>query len=184
QKPTLLPLAQPLSRAGSVVFPVEEWHIHLGLVWFWRQRGVRDFWFRHPNLWKRIDAEALFAGRLYQKVFGRALRWVLPNLRIDTARAEQGFVSWAMRRRRHYGVPEVRLTQEERSGTRMWDDFVRADQAVLAAEKARPAAQPLRVTQYIGALFPGGAERQLCNLSLGLARRGHGVRVLTAHALT
>ncbi len=52
---------------------------------------------------------------------------------------------------------------------------------LLATQQARTVSTPskLNVLHSIGALIPGGAERQLCNLVVGASRRGLNVRVLT-----
>jgi glycosyltransferase involved in cell wall biosynthesis len=52
---------------------------------------------------------------------------------------------------------------------------------LLAARQTRtvPSLSKLNVLHCIGALIPGGAERQLCNFVVGANRRGLSVRVLT-----
>src|SRR5262249_10713436 len=56
-----------------------------------------------------------------------------------------------------------------------WLDWLRVDRRV-SVESVRP----LRVVHYASALYAGGAERQLCNLAAGSARRGLDVSVWTA----
>ncbi|MGE3173909.1 MAG: asparagine synthase (glutamine-hydrolyzing) [Planctomycetota bacterium] len=67
------------------------------------------------------------------------------------------------------------------------DEFERELRALLADPDAAPARKdadaPEHVALLIGALGPGGSERQLCNLAVELDRRGHRVTILTLAAV-
>ena len=54
------------------------------------------------------------------------------------------------------------------------------DNALPAPDKAQG---PLSIVHYIGSLWPGGAERQLCHTAVAQARAGHRVTVLCAGGL-
>lgn len=85
--------------------------------------------------------------------------------------------------------PPGRLTREERRpslrettaffGSYRAKDYLRAALGTLH-EQAKAAWRPQRghVTLLIGWLYPGGAERQLCTLAVGLRRAGWRVTVL------
>lgn len=181
-----LPRLVPLNVAPpvhSVLFPVTEQFVGVGLLWYWRRRGACEFWFRHDDGWRRLDAEAFYARRFYRRGLRRLLGWLVPNLRIDHDRAEALAMRWAMRRRGRWGVPEMRYGRGNLSPTAVCTDFVSADNAELRRDAGAVTGRPLRIVQYIGALYSGGAERQLCNLAVGLKRRKQHVQVLTTHEL-
>jgi glycosyltransferase involved in cell wall biosynthesis len=76
--------------------------------------------------------------------------------------------------RRLPNVAERRDTREEEPAA--WLEWLRLEQTGPRCVPSRP----LRVVHYASALYPGGAERQLCNLVSGSARRGLSVSVWTA----
>ena len=47
--PRLTPLAQAPKHAHAVLYPVTEDHVGLDVVWYWRRRGAREFWFRQAD---------------------------------------------------------------------------------------------------------------------------------------
>ncbi len=60
-------------------------------------------------------------------------------------------------------------------------NFVKTN-ATNRENQFRKSGKPL-VTQCIGSLIPGGAERQLCNFGVEAASRGENIQVLTLHEL-
>ena len=61
-----------------------------------------------------------------------------------------------------------------------WQDWIEADNLLLRKEPSPPPAGPVVVDHYIGGLYCGGAERQLCNLAVAWKQRGQRVRVWTS----
>jgi glycosyltransferase involved in cell wall biosynthesis len=84
-----------------------------------------------------------------------------------------------MVRRGREDAPEVALTPDGGLESHPWKDWGTRDN--VDQKLNLPDHRPLRVLQYCGGLYCGGAERQLSNLSAGLAARGVDVRVRTTH---
>jgi glycosyltransferase involved in cell wall biosynthesis/2-polyprenyl-3-methyl-5-hydroxy-6-metoxy-1,4-benzoquinol methylase len=181
---TLLPDPGAGGKVRTVLFPVAEDRVKSGALWQWRRRGAEKFWFFEEDGWRVLDAEASFARRLYRRTFGRfcrlAVPWLLPRVR----RTERRVMQWAAARRGRHELTEQVCSLAGTPEIRVWADWIARANERLAQGEPLPGGRPLRVLQYIGALYSGGAERQLCNLSIGLARRGLEVAVRTTHDAT
>ncbi|MFW5652688.1 MAG: glycosyltransferase family 4 protein [Planctomycetota bacterium] len=88
------------------------------------------------------------------------------------------------------GGPALWVSEIKKDNDALRGGVTQREKTVSADEPGRMLAslpkpdQPLRVMHYIGSLNSGGAERQLCNLAIGLNERGHDVRVRTAYEMT
>jgi glycosyltransferase involved in cell wall biosynthesis len=176
----LTPHTDP-GRVRTVVFPVREEDVSFGTLWQWRRRRAENFWFFHDGCWHEMDSEAALARRLFRRLVWPIVRTVSPGMGLDPEQAEKVVMTWAAGRRNPFKIPEIHYDADSRAGWECWNDFIAADNACTHESPGLPMGCPLRVTQYIGALYAGGAERQLCNLTLGLAEGRHDVRVLTAY---
>lgn len=177
-----------LPRAGqvregeihTVVFPVPEDRITLETLWHWRRKGTQWFWFAEADGWLARDAEAAFTRRLFRKTWGALGERLLPARFLPALqRAESQAVRWAMARRGRNHASQVVLSPAGRPDVGPWAGWIARDHC--RRERPVPGGRPLRVLQYTGALYCGGAERQLCNLAVGLHQRGIDVRVRTTH---
>ncbi len=180
----LLPGPAAPGEVRAVLFPVAEDRVKFGVLWHWRRLGAEKFWFFEEDGWRVLDAEASFARRLYRKTFGRLCRLAAPWLLPRAGRTERRVMQWAAGRKGRHDLTEQLCSPAGAPESRVWAERIARDNERLAREGPPPAGRPLRVLQYIGALYSGGAERQLCNLSLGLARRGVEVAVRTTHDAT
>lgn len=181
-EPTLLPRSQP-TLAGEVhtlLMPLPEERVALETLWHWRRLGTKSIWFPSENGWQAVDADAAFTRRLFRKTWGRLGDALLPRrwqAVLDCA--ETNAVRWSMIRHGRYDAPEVTLSGDGRPDAAPWACWIAEDNAQDAARI--PGGRALRVLQYSGALYCGGAERQLCNLTIGLAQRGVDVRLRTTY---
>src|SRR5207249_3425210 len=128
--------------------------------------------------------ETVLARRLYARVFRRLVDRLAPALPIHHDRAEANFAGWLASRRGRSQRPETWHPLVSENAIAGWQRWIERDNQTFSDPGDLPTDRPRRVTQYIGSLFSGGAERQLCNLALGLAQRGISVQVLTCHDLT
>jgi glycosyltransferase involved in cell wall biosynthesis/SAM-dependent methyltransferase len=182
-EPILLPMAGR-ARPGevhTVIFPEPEDCISLEALWHWRRIGARFLWFADGENWLELDAEAAFVRRLFRKTWGALGKRLLPaRFHGALQRAEAHAVHWAMTRRGGADCPHKILSPDGRPDPAPWERWIAQDNC-SARDAAVPGGRSLRVLQYGGALYCGGAERQLCNLTIGLAQRGIDVRVRTTH---
>jgi glycosyltransferase involved in cell wall biosynthesis len=81
----------------------------------------------------------------------------------------------------HPGPPEIRYPDLTAPLDEVWPRWIDANKRRM--EKPIATGHPLKVTQYIGSLNAGGAERQLCTAASALVHRGVDVRVLTTKPL-
>jgi glycosyltransferase involved in cell wall biosynthesis len=167
-------LYQP-SLAAVVFYPRPEAEVGIRQLWRWQRTGAHEAWFLESDGWKECDVFGLLAYRIMRKAaklvrLGR--RW------LDRPETQTRVIMRAMRAVGRYGPPSIHYARLATPNVEIWPEW-------LAHDNTRPTTRPgteplLRVVQYTGGLYPGGAERQLCNLAGGLRRRGLEVRVLTA----
>ncbi len=182
--PSLLPDPATSGTVRTVLFPVPAAGVGLPTLWHWRRRGAEKLWFFEGDAWRVFDAEAAFARLLYRKTFGELCRRVAPGLLPAVRRAERRVMRWAQVRAGREGFAEQICAPDGRSECRVWADWIARDNEQLKRGDPVPGGRPLRVLQYVRALYPGGAERQMCNLAIGLAQRGVEVAVRTTHDAT
>ena len=174
------PLTSVPSRVHTVVFPTSEDRVGLAALWYWRRRGAKEFWFHHLDGWRRGEGDITFAGLVYRRVFRRVLTIVLPPLSMNHEVGERVYTRWTVARRREDGPVAAQTPAAAADESGLWARYVERDNAAAVDARA-PEGRPLRVVQYIGALGAGGAERQLCNLTIGLAARGYEIDVVTMY---
>jgi glycosyltransferase involved in cell wall biosynthesis len=178
--PELAPLTTAPSRVHTVVFPTPEGRVGLAALWYWRRRGAKEFWFHHLDGWRRADGDVTFASLVYRRIFRRVLGVVLPPLSMNHEVGEQVYTRWTTDRRGREWAAHTSRPSSIVDDAGVWTRYIEADNALAAAVRP-PHGRPLHVMQYIGALGAGGAERQLCNLTIGLAARGYRVDVVTMY---
>jgi len=172
------PLAVAPSRVHSVVFPTPQDRVGLAALWHWRRRGAKEFWFHHRDGWRRGEGDVIFASLVYRRIFRRTLNIVLPPLSMNHEVGEQVYTRWTVGRRGDEGAAATPVAIADE--TDVWARHIERDNAAALGARA-PEGRAWRVVQYIGALGAGGAERQLCNLTIGLAARGYAVDVVTMY---
>jgi hypothetical protein len=168
------PVLYKPSIAAVVFFPRPEHSVGVRQLWRWQRTGAREAWFLENNGWKECDILGLLAHRLLRKsaqVFGLGRRLDRPETRTRV-------MMRAMRVAGRYGPPTIHYARLDAPLTDIWPQWIAGDNAKTFAQAVTD--RPLPVVQYTGGLYPGGAERQLCNLAAGLRRREVDVRVLTA----
>lgn len=145
-----------------------------------RRLGVARALALFEDGWVERGVDALLAEALHR----RAGRY-LPRLGRHSDKAIAGFARALSRARGAAADPSVVQRVPVRSGQDRISAWIEGDNAAPDGPRLireRPD-RPVRVVQYIGSLSPGGAERQLCNLSLGLAQAGNECSVRTAYPL-
>lgn len=172
----LAPLSAPPRHVHTVVFPTPEARVALPALWYWRRRGAKEFWFHHLDGWRRADGDTTFASVVYRRVFRPVLGALIPPLSMNHEIGEQVYARWTIGRR---GRGRTDTASRSADGLALWAEHVTRDNAGAARDARTPPDRPLGVMQYINALGAGGAERQLCNLAVGLADRGYRVEVVT-----
>src|SRR5262249_20946437 len=147
-------------------------------LWRWHRTGAHEAWFLESNCWKECDIAGLLAHRVLRK---GAQVFRLGRTRARQPQARTRTMMRAMRVVGRYGPPVIRYTELSTPTVEVWSHWLDNDNRQPIAP--RTESDGLKIVQYAGALYPGGAERQLCNLSAGLLRRGHKVLVLTTDDL-
>jgi glycosyltransferase involved in cell wall biosynthesis len=175
----LRPILYQPSLASVVFYPRPESAVGVRQLWRWRCTGAREAWFLEGDQWRECDVIGLLAYRLVRRFTRFAL--FRGDSVLDRPQVRTRIMMRAMRLVGREGPPTICHTDLATPNAEVWPNWIAADNA---RELDRPiAARPLRVGQYVGALYPGGAERQLCNLAAGLLRRGVDVRVVTRDSL-
>jgi glycosyltransferase involved in cell wall biosynthesis len=156
----------------AVLFPRSGKEVGIRGLLKWAWRGARRVWFHEPDGWKEYDLPGYLLWRVTQFTASR-----LPGLKhLANAAflpANHPVFRWAQRIRKSAGPPLVLHPFSCEPAESAWSDWM-----ARPIETAEPGPVA-RVVHYIGALHPGGAERQLCNLAIEQSRRGIDVRVLT-----
>jgi glycosyltransferase involved in cell wall biosynthesis/SAM-dependent methyltransferase len=169
-------------RARSVVHPWPEHDVGLRTLVRWLRCGVSEAWFLEAEGWKQCDVRGLLVLRLARRVAAVPPLRKLRALSTDSAEARARVMMAARPFGNCHLPPEILYEDLRTPATQAWSAWLQT-----GSEATRPQAsagpRQHKVVQYIGALYAGGAERQLCNLAGGLARRGVDVRVLTSNDL-
>jgi glycosyltransferase involved in cell wall biosynthesis len=174
----LVPSWDDSLQVHSVIFLAPRARVSLFTLRRWLRHYVQEFWFYEAGGWHRLDAADAFP--LPYRLARRIRRFASFPPRIAAA-ATKALLAWkrSCQAREHaQSTSTTGYSPEDLSGWRRWID---RDNRRLAKERQPIGEGPLRVTHYIGALFCGGAERQMCNLAVGLQERGHTVRVLSGY---
>jgi glycosyltransferase involved in cell wall biosynthesis len=166
-------LYQP-SLAAVVLYPRPEASVGIRQLWRWWRTGAREAWFLESDGWCECDIIGLLAYRLLRKA-SQVFR--IGRTRLEQLDTRTRVMMNAMRAWGRYGPPTVHYRDLAIAIEDLWPKWLELDDARLAVRA--PLDRPLRVVQYTGGLYPGGAERQLCNLAAGLQQRGVAVRILT-----
>lgn len=156
------------------------------MMWL-RRAGVRRLWFVDDRGWVQAHVSEILADLLTRRRIKPLTRRLFPGLLIDHEQTAAGLGRWLRRGEAAedapYGEVVVHPLASKRGGDAesAWKRFIETDNGSFA-----PAAlpgRPLRIIQYTGCLYSGGAERQLCNTAIGLRQRGCECLVRTQHDL-
>ena len=131
-----------------------------------RRAGVKQVAWRDVSGWRVVP----IAKAVMHKPRARFARWF----------ARSNFGTW-YRRRLERGRAHKDLRRRNQCAfpfAESWEAHLKRVGVSIRERQAR-----LTVLLYIGQLNSGGAERQCVNLAIGLARKGHRVRVLTTYPL-
>jgi glycosyltransferase involved in cell wall biosynthesis/SAM-dependent methyltransferase len=178
EEPALNPVFEHYPQIHAVLFPVPRARVSALTMRRWLRFFVRDFWFFEADGWQRLKVEDAFPP-FYQ--LARNVRRALTfPARMAAATLRTLLASQAKKPCEetlfHAGSGED--TPVDFAG---WQRWIEANNRQLAKQRLPRPDRPLRITHYIGALYCGGAERQLCNLARGQQERGHRVEVLTTY---
>jgi glycosyltransferase involved in cell wall biosynthesis len=166
-------LYQP-TLAAVVFYPRPEGSVGIRQLWRWQRTGAREVWFLESDGWRECDIFGLLAYRVLHKCT-QIIR--LGRNHLNRPETKTRVMMRAMRLVRRHGPPTIHYAHLDTPNADLWPKWIAVDNARPIASTAKHRS--LRVVQYTGGLYPGGAERQLCNLAGGLKRRGFDVRVLT-----
>jgi glycosyltransferase involved in cell wall biosynthesis len=162
-------------RQARLVFcPAPESSVGIRLLWRWFRSGAREAWLLEDDCWKEYDVFGLLVHRSLRRIARIVLHgncnW------LDRHPVRMRVMLCAMRFLRRYRPPCIVHREITTPLTASWEKWIAVDNQ--REPLIRHQRDTLRIVQYLGALYPGGAERQLCNLAAGLRQRGHQVRVL------
>ncbi len=182
-----------LNRAAAVppgdclaVIPTSRQNVTIRAMMWLRRAGIRRLWLLTDRGWSLEDSSEVLADLLARRRIKPLLRRLAPGLLVDSASIGHGLGRW-LSQRAHGSEPlDAQLVQPLAAGMgrdpeTTWREAIEADNATF--ELPRRTARRLRVVQYTGCLYSGGAERQLCNTAIGLHQRGHVCTVRTQHDL-
>ncbi|MCC6907308.1 MAG: glycosyltransferase family 4 protein [Phycisphaerales bacterium] len=182
-----------LNRAVAVptgdclaVIPTSRQNITARAMMWLRRAGIRRLWLLTDRGWSLEDSSEVLADLLARRRIKPLLRRLAPGLLVDSAAIGRGLGRWLSQRAHGAEPREAQLiqplaTSAGRDAEVIWREAIDADNATF--EPPRRSGGPLRVVQYTGCLYSGGAERQLCNTAIGLHQRGHVCTVRTQHDL-
>jgi glycosyltransferase involved in cell wall biosynthesis len=173
------PLLQHPSLAALIFFPGAEDSVGIRQLWRWFRSGARTAWFYEGMCWKECDLLGLLTHRFLCKAARAFPSRLSPWL--NQSRIRTRVMMAPMRLTRRYGPPRVVHAEVTAPLSGIWQRWIAADNTRPACTRSH--RNPLKIVQYMGALFPGGAERQMCNLAAGLLRCGHDARVLVQNGL-
>lgn len=163
---------------ASVVFPKGEICVSMKQIWRWRRAGVSEVWFFEPSGWKQVDMAILLARRLFKVVTKATLFGFAGKLGLHTPETLAQVMVKTQAAFNRPGIGEISYPIGLNNPSSLWPSFIeRSNQEAASANDA--GQRPLRVMEYTGALYPGGAERQFCNVAVGLKHLGVDVDVLT-----
>jgi glycosyltransferase involved in cell wall biosynthesis/SAM-dependent methyltransferase len=162
----------------TVLFPRPAATVGVSSLWRWLRRGARSVWFAEAGGWKQYDLLGYFVWRAARWAAGRVFPCARRRPFSPGPRGGSRLMHWAMTLGRRSGPAVVSHPPSAKSGMSALEERVTALDGVSAEPPAR------KTVHYIGALHPGGAERQLCNLVIGQKRRGLDVRVVTTYDLS
>jgi glycosyltransferase involved in cell wall biosynthesis/SAM-dependent methyltransferase len=164
----IAPLLDDHLQIHSVILPAPRSRVGVLTLRRWLPHYVQEFWFLEENGWRRFAAPDAFPA--FYRLLRAARRRIMPP-RSPVAASLNHFTG---------GQEPVGSLEASVEPGLAWHRWIEEDNCKLRREVADDR-RSLRITQYIGTLYCGGAERQLCNLSIGLKQRGHQVRVLTTY---
>jgi glycosyltransferase involved in cell wall biosynthesis len=161
------------------------------LLWLY-QAGASACWLFEAGAWEFRSIEIMLTEALYLKRVRPFIQWLSPSLQRDDSLTIGGMAQYLHDCRStepcdDSEASESRFLESPKrisvtSGQQRWEEEIERDNASYVGPGI-PEGRELRVVQYIGSLSSGGAERQLCNLSIGLTESGIETRVRTAYPL-
>lgn len=188
--PRLIRDTAALDKAGAkiVLLPTRQANVTIrSLLWLY-QTGVSEVWLFEASHWRRHTVEMLLADAMYARKIKRLVSALFPSMCVNESLAKHQMANWMRRRRGLDEDDNERLVAHNRglspksSAQEHWTDWIVDDNASYEYPGV-PDGRPIQSVQYIGSLFPGGAERQLCNVAIGLHHRGYDSWVRTQHEL-
>ncbi len=180
--------------AHDAMLPTHIAHIPIKTAILLYRQHVKRTWFFDDIGLRVLPTEDLLGEILLQRKVQPFTRRFVRRLRLDVPQAAQRVGNF-LRNQRRQDCPMLPFVEDNgRSGIRAWRDphvsneslwmqMIQADNELLKAEPRprRKSGTKPKVVQYIGSLNSGGAERQLCNLAIGLHQRGYDCQVWTTY---
>jgi glycosyltransferase involved in cell wall biosynthesis len=192
--PVVTPATHRNSGRGAyvVLLPASRAGVPIKTALYLRRIGVRSCWLHEAGGWAVLAVEDLLSELVFTRKIKPRVQRLIPAFCPDDARIGRAMGSILRGRSRHDELRDdnhsAHRDNDRRSSTiaytptgeSVWRTAIAEDNARFQPLPSEPD-RPLRVTQYIGSLSSGGAERQLCNLAIGLAQRDIDVRIMTTY---
>ncbi len=190
--PSLEEATQIPQHTHSVLVPSPRRLIPIKTLLMLYRKRVSYCWLHEPGGWIVEPVESLLAELLYLKTVKPIAQRLFPTLRINNQLAYRTMGNRLKMKRGmiangdHNAVsdstestqsPSYQIPYAE-SGEDLWKAFIKQDNAQYNSPEL-PENKPPHVVLYIGSLSSGGAERQLCNLAIGLHKRKFDCHVRT-----
>lgn len=184
--PTLSRLdSMPRSEVTAVI-PTSRENISIKALMWLRRVRIEQLWLLDDRGWVRVSPTDVLADLMARRRIKPLLRRITPGLLVDSAAVATGL---AGRIRRASAAADAEETivhavaaRRGRDAESVWREAIDEDNAAFQPTRSTDD-RPLRIIQYTGCLYSGGAERQLCNTAIGLHQRGHHCIVRTQHDL-
>lgn len=187
--PSLTPLPTMPPGEVTALIPTSRLNLSIKAMMWLRRAGVADLWLLDDRGWVGVHPSEVLADLLVRRRIKPLLRRLSPGLLLDSRRTANGLGSWlrdhtAEENGAAGGETIVHPIASGRPGDAesAWQGFIKEDNA-KCAPRTEVGSRVLRIVQYTGCLYSGGAERQLCNTAIGLHQRGHHCIVRTQHDL-
>lgn len=170
----------------TAIVPTSRLNVTIKAMMWLRRAGIEHLWMLDDRGWVDADPAEVLADLLAKRRIKPLLRRLAPGLLVDSGAVAAGLAKRLSRGGTRAGAGEAVVHRTAASGAQdaeaVWRAAIETDNAGFEPRRLDPE-RPLRVVQYTGCLYSGGAERQLCNTAIGLHQRGHHCVVRTQHEL-
>lgn len=185
--PTLHPTDSIPQGEATAVIPTSRENISIKTLMWLRRAKVEHLWLLDGRGWVSAEPAGVLSDLMARRRIKPLLRRLAPGLLVDSAAVARGLAgriqpSSSGTEAVGETVVHATTTRNGRSAESAWRLAIEEDNETFRAAHSGEDLS-LRIVQYTGCLYSGGAERQLCNTAIGLHQRGHRCTVRTQHDL-